>query len=139
MSLNTQLSNASANAEANALAALLNSGLIRIYSGTQPATADTAITSQTLLATLTFNATAFPTAVNGVVTANAIAQDPSAAASGTASWFRCLKSDATTVVMDGSIGTASANLVLNSVAISSGAAVQCSSFVYTVQKATAGL
>lgn len=42
MAKNTQLSNAAVNAEADALSALLNTGYLRIYSGTQPATADTA-------------------------------------------------------------------------------------------------
>lgn len=46
MAKNTQLSNLAVNTEADALGALLNSGLLRIYDGTQPATADTAITTQ---------------------------------------------------------------------------------------------
>lgn len=133
MANNPKLSNNTANAEANATAALCNSGTIKIYDGTQPATADTAITTQNLLVTLTFGATAFGAAAAGVCTANAITSG-TAAASGTASWFRAFKSDGTTVVFDGSVGTAGCDLNLNSAAISSGATVSCSSFTYTRNK-----
>lgn len=134
MAENLKLSNALVNAEAAAAATLFNSGYLRIYDGTQPATADTAISSQVLLAELTFGATAFGAPVNGVLTANAITSDASANATGTATWYRCFKSDGTSVLCDGSVGTASANLVLNSVAISSGATVAVSSFTHTVTK-----
>src|SRR5258706_4440326 len=132
MALVPRLSNASATKAANAvLEPDLDNGYLRIYDGTQPATADTAITSQNLLATLRWNATAFAGAVNGVATANAIASDPSAALTGTATWFRALKSDGTTVVFDGSVGTSGANLNLNSALISAGALVAVTSFSYT--------
>jgi hypothetical protein len=134
MALNTKMANAAVNEEADRLATLFNSGKLRIYDGTQAATADTAIGAQVLLAELTFNATAFGAASAGVITANAITSDSSADATGTATWFRCLKSDGTTPLMDGSVGTATSNLVLNSVAIQSGAAVSVTSFVHTVTK-----
>jgi hypothetical protein len=136
MAKNTQKTNLAVNTEADALAGLLNSGLIRIYDGTQPATGDTAITTQNLLVTLTLNATAFPAAVAGALTANAITSG-TAGASGTATWARILTS-AATAVFDGSVGTADANIVLNSVAISSGASVACTSFTITLAKSTAG-
>ncbi len=134
MALNPKRSNAAVNAAADAVCDLLDNGYLRIYDGTQPTTADTAITTQTKLAELRFNATAFPAASAGVATANAITADTSADATGTASWFRALKSDGTTVVFDGSVGTSSADLVLNSVAISSGAQVSVTSFTYTENK-----
>lgn len=134
MALTQKLSNAAVNAEVDALAALLNTGYLRIYSGSQPTDADTAIGAQVLLAELRFGATAFGAASVGVAIANAITQDSSADATGTAAWFRALKSDGTTVVMDGSVGTSGANLNLNSVAISSGAAVAVSSFTLTGSK-----
>lgn len=129
-----KLSNAAANAAADAVAALLNNGYLRIYSGTQPADADTALSGNTLLAELRFNATAFGAASAAVATANAITSDTSADATGTATFFRALKSDGTTVVFDGSVGTSGADLNLNSVAIQSGAAVSVSSFTYTQSK-----
>lgn len=134
MSLNPKLSNAAANAAADAVCALLNSGYLRIYDGSQPTDADTAIGAQVLLAELRFNATAFGGAASAVATANAITSDSSADATGTAAWFRALKSDGTTVIFDGSVGTSGANLNLNSVAISAGAAVSVSSFTFTQSK-----
>lgn len=139
MALNTQLSNAVVNAQADALGSLLNNGYLRLYSGSQPATADTAVSSQTLLAELRFGATAFPSASNGVLTANAITADSSADASGTATWFRALKSDGTTAVLDGTVGTSAANMIIATTTITLAQTVSCSSFTHTVQKATAGL
>lgn len=134
MALNPKLSNVAANAEADAVAALANSGKLRIYDGTQAATADTAVGAQVLLAELTFGNPAFGAAVAGVATANAITQDASADNTGTATWMRVLKSDGVTVLFDGSVGTSGCNLNLNSVAISSGAAVQVTALTFTAQK-----
>jgi hypothetical protein len=137
MALNTQLANASVSVEADALAALMNSGYIDIYSGSQPATADTALGAQTLGVTLTFGATAFGSASNGVITANAITSGV-AVASITAAWARIYRSNHTTVVMDVSVGTATANVILPTTTITSGQTVSCSSFTHTVAKATSG-
>jgi hypothetical protein len=139
MALNTQLSNAAVNAEADALAALLNSGYLRIYSGTQPATADTALSGNTLLAELRFGSTAFGSASGGLLTANAITADSSADATGTASFFRALKSDGTTVIMDGTVGTSSANMIIATTSISSAQTVSCSSFTHDVLNSSSGL
>jgi hypothetical protein len=133
MALNPKFTNLAVNTKADAQGVLLNSGFLDIYDGTQPVTGDTAIGAQVKLARLTFGATAFGAAVAGVATANAITQDPSADASGTATWFRALKSDGTPV-MDGSVGTATSNINLNSVAISAGAAVSCTAFTLTESK-----
>jgi hypothetical protein len=126
---NPFLSDAAAGAAANAVCALCNGGTIQIRSGTQPANANAAATG-TLLVTLTFSATAFAAAVANVATANAIGS-ANAIATGTATWFRVLKSDGTTVVFDGSVGTSAADLILSSVAITSGGNVAVSSFTYT--------
>jgi len=133
MALNPKLANIGANAAADAVTALLNSGYIDIYDGTQPATADTAITTQTKLARLTFGNPAFGSAVAGVSTANAITSDTAADATGTASWFRACKTNGS-AVFDGSVGTASANLILSTTSIVAGALVSCSSCVYTQSK-----
>ena len=115
-----------------AMGALCNNGTLRIYTGSQPAL--NGALSGTLLATLTFGATAFgtPTASGGTVTAaaNSITSG-TAAASNTAGYFALVKSDTTTVVATGSVGTSGADLNLNSLAISSGATVSCSAFSLT--------
>jgi hypothetical protein len=105
-----------------------NSGKLRIYSGSRPATGGTATT---LLAELTCNATFAPSASGGVLTLNSIAQDASADATGTATWFRLVKSDGTTHVMDGDVGTSGSDLNLNSTSITSGATVSVTSFTIT--------
>lgn len=120
------------NAALNAISALANGGLLKIYDGAQPATPETAITTQTLLSTLTLNATAFGAAAAGVITANAITQDSNIAGTGTATWYRLYKSDGVTVLWDGSVGLATADLILNAVALAAGAILQCSSFTYTL-------
>jgi hypothetical protein len=105
-----------------------NSGKLRIYSGSRPATGGT---TTTLLAELTCNATFAPSASGGVLTLNSIAQDASADATGTATWFRLVKSDGTTHVMDGDVGTSGSDLNLNSTSITAGATVSVTSFTIT--------
>lgn len=131
---NLKLSNNVVNPQADALSDLADNGYLRIYDGTQPATADTAITTQTLLAELRFNATAAPAASNGVLTFNAITQDSSANNTGTASWFRALASDGSTVLFDGAVGTSGSDMNIATTSIVAGAIVGVSSFVYTVNK-----
>ena len=135
MALNTQVADATVNAQANALATLCNSGLIRIYDGVQPATADTAVSGNTLGVTLTFGATAFSSAVSGLLTANAITSG-TAVADITPTWARIVKSDTTTVVMDVSAGAASANLTIG--AFTSGTVVSATSFTHDVRNSTSG-
>ena len=134
MALTPKLANAQASRAADAVCVRLNNGYLRIYDGSQPTDADTAIGAQNLLAELRWNATAFGAASNGVATANALTADSSADNTGTATWFRALESDGTTVVFDGSVGTSGANLNLNSVAISAGAAVSVTAYTYMQAK-----
>ncbi len=107
-----------------------NSGKLRIYSGTRPTDADTALSGNTLLAELTFNSTAFGSASGGVLTANAITSDSSADATGTATWFRSLTS-ANAFVVDGNVGTSGSDLNLNTTSIVSGGPVAITSFTIT--------
>ena len=77
----------------------------------------------TLLAELTCNATFAPSAALGKLTLNAIASDASANATGTATWFRIVKSDGSTLVCDGDVGTSGSDLNLNSTSITAGGTV----------------
>ena len=131
---NLKLSNNVVNPQADALSDLADNGYLRIYDGTQPATADTAISTQVLLAELRFYADAAPSAVDGVLTFNAITQDSNANNTGTASWFRALKSDGSTVLFDGTVGVSGSDLNIATTAIVAGAIVGVTSFVYTVSK-----
>jgi hypothetical protein len=105
-------------------------GLLRIYDGTRATNADTAVGAQVLLAELTMNATSFPAASSGAMTANAITDDSSANATGTASWFRIVDS-AGNAVVDGDVGTSGSDLNLNTTAITSGVQVSVTSLVLT--------
>ncbi len=104
------------------------SALLRIYDGARPATGGAATT---LLAELVCNATFAPAASGGTLTLNAIANDTAANATGTATWFRIVKADGTTHVLDGSVGTSGADLNMNTVSIVTGGPVAVSSFVIT--------
>lgn len=104
------------------------SALLRIYSGSRPATGGA---STTLLAQLTCNATFAPAASSGVLTLNSITQDSSADATGTATWFRIVKSDGTTHIMDGNVGTSGSDLNLTTTSIVAAQPVSVSSFVIT--------
>lgn len=126
-----KIATATRNAAADASAALLNTGYIRIYSGTRPANPQTALSGNTLLAELRFGATAFSAASNGVATANAITQDSSADASGTATFARILKSDGTSVWGDCDVGTSGSDINLNSVSIVAGGTVSITSMTLT--------
>ncbi len=134
MPLSPSYTNLIANAAADAMAALHNGGIMRFYSGTQPASADTAITSQVLLAEIQFNATAFGAAASGIATANAFTQDSSANATGTAAWYRTFKADGTTALMDGSIGTSGSNINMVTTSITAGQPVQVAAFTITFNK-----
>ena len=93
------------NARLDAITVLADAGatgaLILIQDGTRPATGGTLTNT---LATLTMSVTAFTAAASGVLTANTITVDASAALTGTATWFR-LTDSAGGFVMDGEVGT----------------------------------
>jgi len=132
MASNLKTSQNCASTQAAALVgAYTNSSTINIYAGSQPATPETSITSQTLLATVTLPSSAAFSQSNGIMTAAAISS-VTISATGTAAFFRWLKSDGSTVIADGSVGTSGCDLNLNSVALSSGATLAISSFTYTV-------
>lgn len=131
MASNLKVAVATRNAMLDAITSAVGSnGLLRIYSGTQPAGPATAITTQTLLAELALSATFAAAASSGVLTASAITSDATANATGVATWYRLTTSGGTGVV-DGTVGTTSSDLVLNTTSIVSGGPVAVTSFTYT--------
>lgn len=131
MSNKANLSDTSANAEANALGPLMNSGFIDFYSGTQPANANTALSGNTLLATCTFGSTAFGSSALGVITANAITSG-TAVATATSTFARIFESNHTTVVQDLAVATSGGGINLNTTSIVTGATVSITSWTNTV-------
>lgn len=128
--LNTKLSVACANASVDAQTALLNGGEMRLYTAPQPADADTAITTQTLLATFTFGTPAFAAAMSRVALANTMGSDLDAPATGDAAWFR-LRTSGGASVMDGSVGTVDANFIMNDPHVVQHARVDADAFAIT--------
>ncbi len=133
------ITNAVAKAMLDTLDDQANAGtaaVINIYDSTVPADADTALGAQVLLAQLTMSAIAFGAAAdanpNATLTAAAITDDSSANATGTATFFRVLTQAAGTTICQGTVGTSSADLVLNTVSITSGSTVSITSFVITM-------
>lgn len=110
----------------SAVADLIGGGTLVIYSGTEPATVDTALSGNTALATFTFSAGSS----QGSVTSGALSlvfsnQTVTAANSGTATFFRIITSAsftpaASTAVIQGTISTSGADFNLSSTTITSG-------------------
>jgi hypothetical protein len=137
MALTARLSVANRNAQLAAFAARLNNGYLRIYSGTQPATPETAAAG-TLLAEHRFAATAFSTPDEGIALANPIDEEV-ALADGEATWFRALQSDGVTAELDGSVGTPDVpvpgdtyNCEIGATTISAGAIVEVATFTHSI-------
>jgi hypothetical protein len=129
---------------------IFHDGVLKIYSGTQPTDADTAVAGS-LLVTITesagaFVAGAFDNALEfGDSAAGAIAKAAAetwqgvAAASGVAGWFRLCANPtdagaASTTLprIDGSIGTSGADLNLSSTTITSGQTYTIDTFSITL-------
>lgn len=126
-----QLSTAARNALLDTITSSVGSaGILRIYSGTRPANVAASITG-TVLAELTLGSPMAAAASGGVLTLNAITQDSSANATGTATHFRIFQSNGTTAVVDGDVGTSGSDLNLNTTSIVSGGPVQITSFTIT--------
>lgn len=120
------------NAQLDAITtAVGTSGILRIYSGTRPANVAAAITG-TVLAECVCSASAFAAAASGgVLTANAVSNDSSANANGTATHYRLFQSNGTTAVIDGDVSTSGADLNLDNTSIAPGQVVSVSSFTIT--------
>lgn len=129
------LSNAAANNVLTAINDLLNAGsgaaTIKLYTGTKPAGPDTAVTTQTLLGTLTCSDPAGSVA-SRTLTFGAITQDSAADATGTATWARLADSAGVAVAdIDITVTGGGGFLQLNTTSIVIGGPILISSFVIT--------
>lgn len=136
------LANASAIAALDAVVDLIDAGAgagsVVIYSGTEPADADAALSGNTVLAQITLSDPAFGGATDNTPGAIASAiglplSDTSADATGTATFFRVLDSDSN-VIMQGDV-TATAgggDMEINSTSIVAGATVRITTFNATM-------
>ena len=116
----------------DAIDAGAGAGTIKIYTGTQPTTAADAITTQTLLGTLTFSDPC-GTSASGTLTMSAITQDSAADATGTATWARIADSAGTTVCdVDVTATGGGGTLQFNTTSFVIGGPILISAFTITV-------
>jgi hypothetical protein len=93
--------------------AIANGGVLTVYDGAQPADASTAVTTQTAIATRTFATTDFGTAAGRAIN---VTGTPALTTNGgqtnaVGTWFRWTKTGG--YVLDGSVGTADTDLVVD--------------------------
>lgn len=128
MKLSTTLRNAIVDAVVDAVD-VGGGGRIEIRTGAAPTNVSDA-DSGTLLAVLTFSATAFGAASSGVATANTITEDSSINATGTAGHYRVKRSDGT-VIWQGDVGTSGADINFNSTSFVAGGPCRITSMTVT--------
>lgn len=87
------------------------SPILRIRSGTMP-TACSDADAGTVLSEITLPSDWMGAAASGVKTKSGTWEDASADATGTATHFRLYKSDGTTCVMQGTVGTSGADMIV---------------------------
>lgn len=131
-----RLSTAARNAAVAAIAGLVDAdagaGKILIYDGTIPTDANTAVSGQVLLATVTLGDPAYGSATAGTVT-GADPASVNAVASGTAAWFRQTDNSGD-VVMDGDVTVTGGGgtMTLSTVALTTGSPVDITSLSLTM-------
>lgn len=98
-----------------------NSGKLRIYTGTQPAAGGGALSGNTLLLEFAMAVDAFPVSAAAILTASAMGAAV-ATASGTATWYRMVKADGSTVLIDDSVGApgSGAACIIDNAVVTSG-------------------
>jgi hypothetical protein len=84
----------------------------------------------TILSTLQMSSASFGTASGGVITANSITPDSSAAGTGTAAYFRICNRAGTEVLRGTVTAVSGGDIVLNSTSIVTGATVSISSLTW---------
>lgn len=127
LGINVTLRNARLNVLRDAIDAGVGPGVVKIYSGTRPATGGAATT---LLGTVTCSDPCAPNAASGVLTFSAFTEDSSADADGTATWARA-EDSAGTFVADMSVGTSGTDLIMNTVTIVTGGPIRIDSGTIT--------
>lgn len=103
------------------VAVQIGGGSLIIYSGTPPAGPNESLVGNTVLATFTFSASGSQGSPSGgVMDLEFSATTVTAAATGTATFFRILDDVGPNALIQGSVGTSAADWVLSSTSISMG-------------------
>lgn len=130
------LATATQNAACDAVVDLIDAGAgtegqLQIYDGTRPASANTAVGTQVLLADLPLANPAFGAAASGAATLQGVPIEVNAIATGTATWFRVLDTDGNTI-LDGSVGVSGTDLIVNTTTVTNGVAFRVTAGTVTM-------
>ncbi|CAN0484936.1 unnamed protein product, partial [Phaeothamnion confervicola] len=109
-----------------------------IYSRPAPESPETEVGDRKLCVSLRLGAPAFMPATKGILSANPIKSGVATGDVNPVTWARLYQSDHKTPIMDVSVGTKDANIILPTTNIVRGITVACSSFLHAVAKSTAG-
>jgi len=126
-----QYSTSVRNAQADAWESTIGTAaVIKIRTGSQPSTCATA-DSGTVLATFSLGSDWASAASSGAKTLNSLPISATASATGTAGHYRIYASDGTTCHEQGSVGTGSEDVVIDSTSITSGQTVRITAYTKT--------
>jgi len=131
---NLRLATASQAAMLNAIRDKIDAGsgagTIKFYTATQPANANTAISGQTLIGTLTFSDPSASSTSTDTLTFSAITDDSAADNTGTITWARIADSSGNTV-FDCDVNTSGATINMSAVAVNANDILRITSFTLT--------
>jgi hypothetical protein len=109
-------------------------GSVQFYDLAPPATPTTAITTQTMLAEVPFDVTAFGVAAAGAAAAAGVPITVTGLAAGTIGWARVVdggQTDADTLWDDTDVGTSGNNVLLNTLEVSIGVDFELTSYSFS--------
>lgn len=124
-----KLAIASVDTMVDTFTALMDAGYVELYDGAVPASADSSLSGNNLLATIPLQNPAFGAASGGVATLVA-ASPVTVTSTGTCSFARW-KTSGGVVVMDTTVGTAGTDLVISDNVLTLATSVGISSYTFT--------
>jgi len=136
MALELKMANAAVNAQADALARLLDNGWLYLFTRASPLTADAAATVGVLVSKHRFAFVSAPAAVNGVLSFAALSIGVGLVApSAQPLWYRAIRANGSTPVMQGSVGVGrDFDCQINDAMVKEGAVVQILLMSHAVPK-----
>ena len=121
------------NAQLDAIEPRVANNKLRIYSGAAPANITDAATG-TLLAEITLPADPFAAAASGQKAKSGTWSTAGAAASGNAGYFRIFNTGTSETVMQGTVATSAADLIVDNIAFVAGQAFTVTTITLTTQE-----
>lgn len=131
--MTVKYSTALRNAQLDAIEPRVAGNVLRIYSGAAPANITDAA-SGTLLASITLPADPFAAAASGSKVKAGTWSTAGASASGTAGYFRIVNTSTSETVMQGTVGTSAADLIVDNTAFVAGQAFTVTTFTIQTQE-----